>query len=148
MLGYWPDAGNGLDEEGFVHTGDVVKMDGSGYFSIVDRTKDMVIVSGFKVYTREVDDVLHEHPATEVAATIGVPDPARPGSERVVVFIQIKEEHKGKVTEEEYIEFLRSKVAKYAVPKSVVFLDEIPLTTMFKVRKNELRDIATKKLEH
>jgi acyl-CoA synthetase (AMP-forming)/AMP-acid ligase II len=146
MLGYWPDEGKGLDEEGFVHTGDVVKMDKNGYFSIVDRTKDMVIVSGFKVYTREVDDVLHEHPATEVAATIGVPDPARPGSERVVVFIQIKEEHKGKVTEEEYIEFLRSKVAKYAVPKSVVFLDEIPLTTMFKVRKNELRDIAVEKL--
>ena len=146
MLGYWPDEGNGLDEDGFVHTGDVVKMDQNGYFSIVDRTKDMVIVSGFKVYTREVDDVLHDHPATEAAATIGMPDPARPGSELVVVFIQIKEEHKGKVTEEEYIDFLRGKVAKYAVPKSVVFLDEIPVTPMFKVRKNDLRDIAVEKL--
>ena len=146
MLGYWPDEGQGLDAEGFVHTGDVVKMDKNGYFSIVDRTKDMVIVSGYKVYTREVDDVLHEHPATEVAATIGVPDPDRPGSERVVVFIQLKEEHKGKITEDEYVELLRSKVAKYAVPKAVIFLDEIPMTTMFKVRKNELRDIAVEKL--
>ena len=146
MLGYWPDEGKGLDDEGFVHTGDVVKMDQNGYFSIVDRTKDMVIVSGYKVYTRELDDVLHEHPATEVAATIGVPDPDRPGSERVVVFIQLKEEHKGKVTEDEFIDLLRVKVAKYAVPKAVFFLDEIPLTTMFKVRKNDLRDMAVKKM--
>jgi acyl-CoA synthetase (AMP-forming)/AMP-acid ligase II len=146
MLGYWPDEGSGLDSEGFVHTGDVVKMDQNGYFSIVDRTKDMVIVSGYKVYTREVDDVLHEHPATEVAATIGVPDPDRPGSERVVVFIQLKEEHKGKISEDEFIDLLRDKVAKYAVPKAVFFLDEIPLTTMFKVRKNELRDMAVEKM--
>jgi long-chain acyl-CoA synthetase len=146
MLGYWPDEGKGLDDEGFVHTGDVVKMDDKGYFAIVDRTKDMVIVSGYKVYTREVDDVLHEHPATEVAATIGVPDPDRPGSERVVVFIQLKEEHKGKITEDEFVDLLREKVAKYAVPKAVIFLDEIPLTTMFKVRKNDLRDMAIEKM--
>ncbi len=142
MLGYWPDKGKGLDEEGFIHTGDVVKMDERGYFSIVDRTKDMVIVSGFKVYTREVDDILHEHPATELAAAIGVPDPDRPGSEHLVVFVQLKDEHKGKVSEEDYILFLKDRVAKYAVPKWVAFMDEMPVTEVYKIRKNELREMA------
>jgi long-chain acyl-CoA synthetase len=146
MLGYWPEPGRGLDEEGFVHTGDVVKMDENGYFSIVDRTKDMVIVSGYKVYTREMDDILYEHPATDVAATIGVPDPDRPGSERVLVFVQVKEEHRGKVSEDEYMEFLKGKVAKYAVPRSVIFLDEMPLTEVYKVNKKVLREMEVSKL--
>lgn len=146
MLGYWPDEGTGLDAEGFVHTGDVVKMDDKGYFSIVDRTKDMVIVSGFKVYTREVDDLLHEHPATELAAAIGVPDPARPGSEHLVVFVQLKEEHRGQVTESDYVEFLRGKVARYAVPRWVAFVDEMPVTEVFKVRKNDLRAMALERM--
>ncbi|MGQ9475539.1 MAG: AMP-binding protein [Actinomycetota bacterium] len=147
MLGYWPEPGKGLDEEGFVHTGDVVKMDENGYFSIVDRTKDMVIVSGYKVYTREVDDILYDHPATEFAATIGVPDPERPGSERVWVFVQLKEEYKGKVTEEDYLNYLKEKVAKYAVPREVVFVDEMPLTEVFKVNKKALREMQLKKLQ-
>jgi long-chain acyl-CoA synthetase len=147
MLGYWPEEGRGLDEEGFVHTGDVVKMDENGYFSIVDRTKDMAIVSGYKVYTREVDDLLYDHPATEMAATIGVPDPEREGSERIKVFVQLKEDYKGKVTEEEYTAYLREKVAKYAVPRSVVFLDEMPLTEVFKVNKKVLRETEVEELE-
>ena len=146
MLGYWPEPGKGLDEEGFVHTGDVVKMDANGYFSIVDRTKDMIIVSGYKVYTREIDDILHEHPATDMAATIGVPDPERPGSERVLVFVQIKRDYRGKVSEQEYVEFLSGKVARYAVPRSVTFLDEMPLTEVFKVNKRVLREMELTKL--
>jgi len=146
MLGYWPEPGRGLDDEGFVHTGDVVKMDENGYFSIVDRTKDMVIVSGYKVYTREVDDILYDHPATEVAATIGIPDPEREGSERIKVFVQLKDEFKGKVSEEDYITYLREKVAKYAVPKAVVFLDEMPLTEVFKVNKKSLREMELDEL--
>lgn len=146
MLGYWPEPGRGFDEEGLVHTGDVVKMDENGYFSIVDRTKDMAIVSGYKVYTREVDDILYDHPATEVAATIGVPDPEREGSERIKVFVQVRDEYKGKVKEEDYIDYLREKVAKYAVPKSVVFLDEMPLTEVFKVNKKVLREMELDEL--
>ena len=147
MLGYWPEPGSGLDEEGFVHTGDVVKMDENGYFSIVDRTKDMVIVSGYKVYTREIDDLLYAHPATDVAATIGVPDPDRPGSERVMVFVQLKEGQRGKVKEDDYMDFLKSKVAKYAVPRSITFMDEIPVTEVYKVNKKVLREIEEAKLE-
>jgi acyl-CoA synthetase (AMP-forming)/AMP-acid ligase II len=147
MLGYWPEPGRGLDDEGFVHTGDVVKMDENGYFSIVDRTKDMAIVSGYKVYTREVDDILYDHPATEVAATIGVPDPEREGSERIKVFVQVRDEYKGKVSEDDYIAYLREKVAKYAVPKKVTFLDEMPLTEVFKVNKKLLREMELEDLE-
>ncbi len=146
MLGYWPEPGRGLDDEGFVHTGDVVKMDENGYFSIVDRTKDMAIVSGYKVYTREVDDILYDHPATEVAATIGVPDPEREGSERIKVFVQVREEYKNKVSEDDYIAYLREKVAKYAVPRSVTFLEEMPLTEVFKVNKRLLREMELEEL--
>jgi long-chain acyl-CoA synthetase len=148
MLGYWPEPGRGLDEEGFVHTGDVVKLDENGYFSIVDRTKDMAIVSGYKVYTREVDDILYDHPATEMAATIGIPDPDREGSERIKVFIQLKDEYKGKVNEDDYMGYLREKVAKYAVPRSVIFLDEMPLTEVFKVNKKMLREMELEEMQN
>ena len=147
MLGYWPEPGSSLDEEGFVYTGDVVKMDENGYFSIVDRTKDMVIVSGYKVYTREIDDILYAHPATDAAATIGVPDPDRPGSERVMAFVQLKEDQRGKVKEDDYMDFLKSKVAKYAVPRAITFVDEIPVTEMLKVNKKVLREMEVAKLD-
>jgi acyl-CoA synthetase (AMP-forming)/AMP-acid ligase II len=140
MAGYWPDKGKGFDDEGFIHTGDVVKVDEKGYFYIVDRTKDMIIVSGYKVYSREVDDVLYDHPAVAMAATVGVPDSERPGSEVVKVYIQLKPEFVGKVNEEEILTYLRQKVAKYAVPKSVVFLENMPLTEVQKVDKKYLRE--------
>ncbi len=144
MIGYWPEEGKGFDEEGYIHTGDVVMIDENGYFSVVDRTKDMIIVSGMKVYSREVDDILYDHPAVAMAATIGVPDPERPGSERVKVFIQPKPEAKGKVTEQEIIDYLSTKIAKYAVPKSVIFLEEMPLTEVEKVNKKYLREMELK----
>ena len=139
MLGYWPEAGSGLDEDGFVRTGDVVKMDARGYFYIVDRTKDMIIVSGFKVYSREVDEALYRHPAVESAATIGLPDPERPGSELVKVFVQLKPGFAGKTTAEEIKEYLKDKVARYAQPRMVEFITEMPLTGVGKVDKKALR---------
>lgn len=142
MLGYWPEPGSGYDDEGYVHSGDVVRVDKSGYFYIVDRTKDMANVSGFKVYTRELDDLVYSHPATEMVAAIGVPDPERPGSERIALFIQLRPEYKEKVTEEDFIEYLQGKVAKYAVPKYVRFLKEMPLTEVQKVNKKLLRENA------
>ncbi len=142
MLGYWPEAGSGLDAEGFVHTGDVVRMDGRGYFSIVDRVKDMIIVSGFKVYTKELEDVMHRHPAVAQAAAVGLPDPERPGSEMVVAFAQLKEEYEGKVGEDQLLSWLRERVARYAFPQKLIFLEEMPLTEVLKVRKTELRRLA------
>lgn len=142
MLGYWPDAGKGLDDEGFVHTSDVVRVDENGYFYIVDRTKDMIIVSGFKVYSRELDDILMGHEKVEVAAVVGIPDPAREGSERVAVFIQPLEKYRNDISSDEIVEFLREKVAKYAVPRHVFLIDEMPLTEVQKVNKKLLRERA------
>ncbi|UCD83797.1 MAG: acyl--CoA ligase [Deltaproteobacteria bacterium] len=139
MLGYWPEKGSGIDENGYVHTGDVVKMDERGYFYIVDRVKDMINVSGNKVYSREIDDILYQHPAVELAATIGVTDPEKEGSERVKVYIQLKSGHKGKVKEEEFREYLGNKVARYALPKYIEFIDQMPLTGVQKVNKKVLR---------
>ena len=143
MLGYWPKAGSGLDEEGYVRTSDVVKVDSRGYFSVVDRTKDMIIVGGYKVYSREVDDLLHHHPDIADAATVGVPDPAREGSERVVVFVKPKGGKRGKLTEQAVIDYLAERVAKYAVPKVVSIIDELPLTPVQKVDKKALREMAS-----
>lgn len=146
MLGYWPTPGSGLEEDGWLRMGDMVTMDDEGYFAVVDRIKDMINVSGNKVYSRVVDDILHEHPAVEVAGVIGVPDLERQGSERVKAFVQLRHEFKGKVSEDDIIEFLRDKVKPYAVPKSVEFRDELPLTLIMKLHKKVLREEELAKL--
>lgn len=142
MLGYWPNPGDGVDADGYIHTSDVVRVDENGYFYIVDRTKDMIIVSGYKVYSREVDDILYKHPAVDMAATVGIPDAAREGSERVVVYVQPKPSFKTTLTEADILNYLKEKVPKYAVPKKVYLVDEIPLTEVQKVNKKELRKQA------
>ena len=144
MLGYWPTPGTGIDADGYVHTSDVVKVDDRGYFYIVDRIKDMVIVSGYKVYSREVDDILYQNPKVEMAATIGIPDPEREGSERIAVYIQPKDEFKNKISSDEIINFVKERVAKYAVPKVVKIIDTMPLTEVQKVNKKLLREMASK----
>ena len=148
MLGYWPKPGTGVDEDGYIHTSDVVKIDDKGYFYIVDRIKDMVIVSGYKVYSREVDDILYQNPKVEMAATIGIPDPEREGSERIAVYIQPKEEFKNKISEDEIITYIKERVAKYAVPKVVKIIDNMPLTEVQKINKKLLREMASKEFKH
>jgi acyl-CoA synthetase (AMP-forming)/AMP-acid ligase II len=142
MLGYWPKEGSGLDEEGYVRTGDVTKVDENGYFYIVDRTKDMIIVSGFKVYSREIDDILQGCPGVGRAATVGIPDPERQGSERVCVFVEPQSGCEKEVTEEKVINYLKNTVAKYAVPKVVRIVNTLPLTEVQKVDKKQLRKMA------
>lgn len=144
MLGYWPNTGSGLDEEGYVRTGDVVSIDDRGYFTIVDRTKDMINVSGYKVYSREIDDILYGHPAIEHAATVGVPDAEREGSERVVIYVQPKAEFKDRITADDFIAFLATRVARYAVPRAVMIIDQMPLTEVQKLNKKLVREMALK----
>jgi len=139
MRGYYPTPGSGL-KDGWLPMGDIVEIDSDGYFKIVDRIKDMINVSGNKVYSRVIDDILHEHDAIEIAGVIGIPDPERPGSERVKAFIQLKHEYKGKVSEQDIIDFLRDKVKPYAIPKWVEFRDELPLTIVMKLFKKKLRE--------
>ncbi|MHA1390098.1 MAG: aldehyde ferredoxin oxidoreductase C-terminal domain-containing protein [Candidatus Thorarchaeota archaeon] len=140
MLGYWPTPGSGLKAGGWLPMGDIVEIDNDGYFKVVDRIKDMINVSGNKVYSRVIDDILHEHDAVEQAGVIGIPDPERPGSERVKAFVQLKHEYKGKVSEQDIIDFLKDKVKPYAVPKWVEFRDELPLTSVMKLFKKKLRE--------
>jgi len=147
MKGYWPTPGKGLTEDGWLRMGDIAEIDDDFYFHIVDRIKDMINVSGNKVYSRVIDDLLYEHPAVDQAGVIGVPDPERPGSERVKAFIQLKREYRGKVTEEEIIQYAREHLKPYAVPKFVEFRKELPLTMAMKIFKRKLRDEEIAKMK-
>jgi long-chain acyl-CoA synthetase len=142
MKGYWPEPGSGLTEDGWLHTGDIGVIDPDGYFQIVDRSKDMVNVSGLKVYTTHVDEVLYRHPGVLAAAAFGVPDPNTPGSERVMAAITLRAEYEGKVTVEAIREFCREQLPAYAVPKYVEFREEMPLTVTEKIFKRALREQA------
>jgi long-chain acyl-CoA synthetase len=146
MVGYWPHPGSGLTNNGWLHTGDIAVMDETGYFQIVDRIKDMVNISGLKVYTTEVDEVLFKHPAVSVAAAFGIPDVETPGSERVMAVIVLKEEHRHSVCEDDIREFCRQHLPRYAVPKVIEFRDDLPLTVSEKVFKNALRQEAIAKM--
>ena len=140
MKGYWPDAGSGLTETGWLHTGDIAVMDDDGYMQLVDRIKDMVNVSGLKVYTTHVDEVLFAHPAVLMAAAFGIPDPKVPGSERVRAVVQLKDDYKGRVTEADMSAYCKEKLPPYAVPSTIEFREELPLTVTEKVFKKVLRD--------
>jgi len=146
MYGYWPTPGSGLKEGGWLPMGDIVEIDSDGYFKVVDRIKDMINVSGNKVYTRVIDDILHEHEAIEVAGVIGIPDPDRPGSERVKAFVQLRSEFRGSVSEQDILDFLQGKVKPYAMPKWVEFRDQLPMTIVMKLFKKKLREEELAKL--
>jgi long-chain acyl-CoA synthetase len=149
MKGYWPTPGSGL-EDGWLRTNDIARMDEDGYFYIEDRTKDMINVSGFKVYSTELDAELFNHPEVAIAAVVGIPDPKIPGSERVKVYIKPKPECKETLTADEIIRYCRGKFPAYAVPKDsnyVEFRDEFPLTVTEKLFKNALRQEEIKKMK-
>jgi long-chain acyl-CoA synthetase len=147
MKGYWPEAGSGLTSDGWLHTGDIAVMDADGYMQLVDRIKDMVNVSGLKVYTTHVDEALFAHPAVLMAAAFGIPDPQIPGSERVMAVVQLKDEYLGKVSEAEMIAYCREKLAPYAVPQTIEFRQELPLTVTEKVFKKALRDQVIERIQ-
>jgi long-chain acyl-CoA synthetase len=147
MKGYWPEPGSGLTDDGWLHTGDIAVMDEDGYFHLSDRVKDMVNVSGMKVYTTTVDEVLYKHPAVRMAAAIGVPDPKTPGSERVMAVIQLKDGFQDKITAEEIRDFCGQELAPYAVPKYVEFRETMPMTVTEKLFKKVLREEALEKFK-
>jgi len=145
MVGYYKkpeETKHAIDKDGYMHTGDVAIMDDEGYLKIVDRTKDMIIVSGFKVFSVKVEDVLTRHPAIDMVATIGVPNPERPGSEIVKAFVQLKQEYAGQDRDslkEDILTFAKEKLTPYEVPKVVEFMDALPLTAVGKLDKKRLR---------
>jgi len=145
MKGYWPTPGGGL-KDGWLPTGDFCKMDKDGYFFLVDRDKDMINISGFKVYSTTVDTVLFEHPGVAQACAIGIPDPERYGSERIKAFIVAKKEYKDKLTAEEITAYCKEKLPPYAVPKFIEFRESLPLTVSEKLFKKQLRDEEIEKM--
>ncbi|TFG06057.1 MAG: AMP-dependent synthetase [Promethearchaeota archaeon] len=131
--------------DGWLHTGDVGIFDEEGYLTIVDRTKDMISVSGFKVYSVHVEDVITKHPAIQLMAIIGVPDPDRPGSEIVKAIIQLKEGIDASETVKNDIKkYAEKNLAKYEVPKIWEIREEMPLTAVGKVMKKVLREEENK----
>jgi acyl-CoA synthetase (AMP-forming)/AMP-acid ligase II len=149
MKGYWPTPGSGL-EDGWLRTNDIARMDEDGYFYIEDRTKDMINVSGFKVYSTELDEELFNHPDVAIAAVVGIPDPKTPGSERVKIYIKPKPGCEKKLAADEIIRYCREKFPAYAVPKDpsyVEFRDELPLTVTEKLFKNALRQEEIQKMK-
>ena len=131
--------------DGWLHTGDVGIMDEDGYITIVDRTKDMLIVSGFKVYSVHVEDILTKHPNVELVAIIGLKDPDRPGSEIVKAVVQLKEsvEPTEKV-KEDLKSYAVEHLSKYENPKRWEFIETMPLTAVGKVLKRALREDTNK----
>ena len=140
MKGYLDDDKDPFDDDGFVATGDVAKIDSMGRFYIVDRVKNMINVSGLKVYSEEVDEVLFSHPGVHRPATVGAPDPDRPGSELVVIYVEEEADYDGDLTEADVRDHLDGKVPKQAMPEEVHILDEIPLTDVGKTDKQTLKE--------
>jgi len=132
-----------IDVDGYMHSGDVGFMDKDGFIKIVDRTKDMLIVGGFKVFSSKVEDTLSKHPAIGMIALIGEPNPDRPGSEIVNAHIQIDPAYPYDGNEEklkqDIIEFAKEHCAPYEVPKKIHILTDIPLTAVGKIDKKVLR---------
>jgi long-chain acyl-CoA synthetase len=139
--GYWnkPEATAESLPGGELRTGDVGFMDADGWFYLVDRKKDMINAAGYKVWPREVEDVLYGHPAVREAAVVGVPDQYR--GETVKAYVSLKPG--AAVTEEELIGFCKQQMAAYKYPRSIEFVDDLPKTTTGKILRRELRDPAS-----
>lgn len=136
MAGYWkqPEQTAETIVEGWLHTGDIVSVNKDGYISIVDRLKDMIIVSGFNVYPNELEQVLTGHPSVAQCAAIGVAD-AKAGE--VVKMFVVKADKS--LTQDEVIEFCSQNMAGYKVPKQVEFREELPTTNVGKVLRKDLK---------
>jgi long-chain acyl-CoA synthetase len=137
MKGYrgMPEETANTLKDGWIYTGDIATMDEDGYFYIVDRKKDMIISGGFNVYPRDIDEVYYDHPKVQEACSIGIPDPKR--GENVKLFIVLKEGETA--TQEEMIEFGKTKLAAFKLPTEVEFRKELPKTNVGKILRKQLK---------
>ena len=139
MQGYWQrpkETSNALSNDGWLHTGDIGFMDEDGFVQIVDRKKDMILVSGFNVFPNEVEEVIASHPGVVEVGVIGKPDEH---SGEVVMAVVVKSD--ASLTEQALRDFCRESLTSYKVPKSVIFTDELPKTNVGKILRRELRDL-------
>jgi long-chain acyl-CoA synthetase len=138
MKGYWnrPDETlKVMTDDGWLHTGDIGRMDERGYFYIVDRKKDMILVSGFNVYPNEVEDAVMEHPGVAEVAAVGVPD--EHSGEAVKLFVVRKDPN---LTMDALKQFCRDNLTGYKRPKLIEFRDSLPKSNVGKILRRELRD--------
>ncbi|MCU1501434.1 MAG: fadD 7 [Ilumatobacteraceae bacterium] len=137
VAGYWnkPEETAHALPGGELHTGDVGFMDADGWYYVVDRKKDMIIASGYKVWPREVEDVLYQHPAVREAAVIGIPDEYR--GETVKAFVSLRPGESA--TEADLIAFCKERMSAYKYPRSVELVEELPKTVTGKILRRELR---------
>jgi len=145
MLKYWnnPDATRQvLDEQRWMHTGDLAMMDEEGYINISGRIKDLIIRGGENISPKEIEDFLYQYPNILDAQVIGVP--SEKFGEEVMAWIKVREGYT--ITEEELTGFCRERIAHYKVPKYWKFVDEFPMTISGKIRKVEMREISVKEL--
>jgi long-chain acyl-CoA synthetase len=143
MLGYYKN-----DEEtkktivdGWLYTGDIGYMDQDGYFYITDRKKDLIIVGGFNVFPREIDELIYEHPKVKEGISIGIPDPRK--GERIKVYIVLKEGETA--TQEEFIDYFKERLTPYKVPSEVEFRTELPKSMIGKILRRALREEENRK---
>jgi long-chain acyl-CoA synthetase len=136
MKGYWnrPDATAEVMREGWLHTGDMARVDEDGYFFIVDRKKDMIIRGGYNVYPREIEEVLYEHPAVLEAAVIGTPDQAM--GEEVAAAVVLRPD--AEATADDIRSFVKEHVAAYKYPRHIWFTDELPKGPTGKILKRDI----------
>jgi long-chain acyl-CoA synthetase len=142
MLGYWnrPQATAKAIKNSWFHTGDLGRMDDQGYFYIVDRLKDMINMSGFKIYPTEVEQVIYQHPAVGEVAIYGVPDPVK--GEIVKADIVLKHIHQP-IPDSQIKEFCSQRLANYKIPHEIDFVASLPKNSTGKVLKRVLRQEAT-----
>jgi fatty-acyl-CoA synthase len=140
MLGYWDDPGKtaeAIDEDGWMHTGDLAVMREDGYCVIVGRIKDMVIRGGENIYPREVEEFLYTHPDVEDVSVVGVPDPTY--GEELCAWVRMRP-GTAPLTAEQVRDFAAGKLAHYKIPRYVLVVEAFPMTVTGKVRKNEMRE--------
>jgi long-chain acyl-CoA synthetase len=138
MKGYWrrPEESAEALRDGWLHTGDIARMDEDGYFYIVDRKKDVIITGGENIYPREIEEVLFEHPKVKEAAVVGVAHPF--GGEVAKAFIVLGEGETA--TKKDITQFVAERLAKHKVPRAVEFRSELPKSRVGKVLRRALAD--------
>jgi long-chain acyl-CoA synthetase len=139
MKGYWnrPEETAAAMAGGWFHTGDVASMDDAGYFTIVDRLKDQINTAGFKVWPREVEEVIYTHPAVKMVAVVGVDDAYR--GEAVKAYVVLKEECRQGLSESDLLTFCKARLTPYKMPRRVEFRDELPVSAAGKMLRRLLR---------
>ncbi len=146
MKGYWnrpEETDKVLTEDGWLHTGDIARMDANGYVYIVDRKKDMILVSGFNVYPNEIEDVVIRHPKVAEVAAVGIPD--EHSGEVVKLFVVKKD---ASLTADELKQFCHDELTGYKRPKAIEFRDALPKSNVGKILRRALREEESKTAEH